>query len=379
MKGSLHWPVPLLLHFRFSHCFCFHSVPSDWIVCLSICLGEGAVLVHPTCALHGFCKEHRRGIRARVGAPPTVGMMPTRTTKMAGVARRLAVAMSRRSFGKRTGKSCRPKNRAVAREGEVVELLGNGPRYGCGFSAGGLLFPYYIGVLDELRTLGYVDENTPVAGSSAGALIAAVNASGLGTEEVFLACKELVRDCRVGGTRYRLREVLRRFLDELLPDDIHIRASGKTYVGITQITPVIRSSLVNTFESKEDLISALLTSSHVPLFMERSIVTNFRGKVCVDGGFTKFLPVPPVEDLRLIRICCFPASQLGRIVRGAEISPDSFKEAPYDVKQLLTWALSPAEDMILEELFQLGKEDTRLWANFESMSLSMEDSREECL
>eukprot|EP00963_Diacronema_lutheri_P008519 scaffold762_cov363-Pavlova_lutheri.AAC.6 len=292
---------------------------------------------------------------------------------MAGVARRVATAVSRANVGRTSFRRRGAGNRAAAPEGDVVELPGGAPRYGFGFSAGGLLFPYYIGVLDELRTLGYVNESTPVAGSSAGALIAAVNASGLGTEEVFLACKELVRDCRVGGTRYRLREVLQRFLDDLLPDDIHLRASGKTFVGITQLTPSIRSTLVNTFESKEDLISALLTSSHVPLYMERSLVTRFRGNVCVDGGFTRFLPLPQGEDLKLIRICCFPAAQLGRIASGAEISPDSFKDAPYDVKQLLTWALSPAEDMVLEELFQLGKEDTRLWANFESLSLSMEE------
>lgn len=292
---------------------------------------------------------------------------------MAGVARRVATAVSRANVGRTSFRRRGAGNRAAAPEGDVVELPGDAPRYGFGFSAGGLLFPYYIGVLDELRTLGYVNESTPVAGSSAGALIAAVNASGLGTEEVFLACKELVRDCRVGGTRYRLREVLQRFLDDLLPDDIHLRASGKTFVGITQLTPSIRSTLVNTFESKEDLISALLTSSHVPLYMERSLVTRFRGNVCVDGGFTRFLPLPQGEDLKLIRICCFPAAQLGRIASGAEISPDSFKDAPYDVKQLLTWALSPAEDMVLEELFQLGKEDTRLWANFESLSLSMEE------
>lgn len=241
-------------------------------------------------------------------------------------------------------------------------------RYGFGFSAGGLLFPYYIGVLEELRYQGKMKDDTPVAGSSAGALIAAVHASGLDTSEIFDACKDLARDCRVRGTRYRLREVLKRFLTELLPDDIHIRASGRTFVGITQLIPRFGSNLVSTFESKEDLISALLTSSHVPLFMERSVVTSFRGKVCVDGGFTSFLPSPPGEDLQVVRICCFPSSQLGSIAYGADISPDSHKEAPYSVAQLLTWALSPADDTILNELFEQGREDTRLWAKSEEFN-----------
>jgi predicted acylesterase/phospholipase RssA len=42
-----------------------------------------------------------------------------------------------------------------------------------GFSAGGLLFPFYIGVVKGLTTAGYMSERTKLAGASAGSLIAA--------------------------------------------------------------------------------------------------------------------------------------------------------------------------------------------------------------
>jgi len=44
---------------------------------------------------------------------------------------------------------------------------------GFGFSAGGLLFPFYCGVVDELVRCGVVRETTPLAGASAGSLIVA--------------------------------------------------------------------------------------------------------------------------------------------------------------------------------------------------------------
>ena len=54
-----------------------------------------------------------------------------------------------------------------------------------GFSAGGLLFPYYVGVAYSLKESGaLVPGVTPLAGASAGSLIAACVGTGLGKEEV---------------------------------------------------------------------------------------------------------------------------------------------------------------------------------------------------
>ena len=44
---------------------------------------------------------------------------------------------------------------------------------GFGFSAGGLLFPYFVGNAVALKRLGLVNEETVYAGSSAGSLISA--------------------------------------------------------------------------------------------------------------------------------------------------------------------------------------------------------------
>lgn len=50
----------------------------------------------------------------------------------------------------------------------------------------------------------FVQETTPLAGSSAGAIVCAVVASGASMEEALLATKILAEDCRNRGTAFRL-------------------------------------------------------------------------------------------------------------------------------------------------------------------------------
>ena len=66
---------------------------------------------------------------------------------------------------------------------------------GLGFSAGGLLFPYYVGVAYSLKDSGaLVPGVTPLAGASAGSLIAACVGTGLGKEEVEVRERERERE-----------------------------------------------------------------------------------------------------------------------------------------------------------------------------------------
>lgn len=53
---------------------------------------------------------------------------------------------------------------------------------GLGFSAGGLLLPYYIGVVQGLHELNIITPRTQIAGASAGSLIAAGYNAGMTTE-----------------------------------------------------------------------------------------------------------------------------------------------------------------------------------------------------
>ncbi|MCO5600284.1 hypothetical protein L7F22_054394 [Adiantum nelumboides] len=89
-------------------------------------------------------------------------------------------------------------------------------------------------------------------------------------------------------------------------------------------------------------------------------VTIYRDRICVDGGLTSFMP--PTAAQSTVRVCVFPAAQLG--LRNIGISPDcSTTEGRASPRQLLNWALEPAADDTLENLFDLGYQDALVWVS----------------
>ncbi|KAJ7211881.1 hypothetical protein O6H91_Y477900 [Diphasiastrum complanatum] len=228
---------------------------------------------------------------------------------------------------------------------------------GFSFSAAGLVFPYHLGVSECLIEKGYITENTPLAGSSAGAIVCAVLAGGASMQDGLIATKELAQDCRENGTAFRLGAVLRTVLERVLPEDIHIKASGRVRVAITQVFRSPRGLLIDQFDSKDDLINALITSSFIPGYLAPRPVTLFRNRVCVDGGITQFMP--PTAAPLTVRVCAFSMTRLG--YKGFGISPDCNPENRATTTQLLSWALEPAEDSVLDQLFLLGYQDAQVW------------------
>ena len=157
--------------------------------------------------------------------------------------------------------------------------------------------------------------------------------------------------------------MLRDFLEAHLPPDAADRARGRVHVAVTAALPRPRPVLVSDFESREDLISALLTSCHIPFWMDGKWARDFRGETHLDGGITRFLPLPP--DTHAVGVCCFPSRRtlLPAFGEGRLIAPDVFDEA-WDVPlpTLLQWAFSPAGEGDLKALAAKGDADARAWA-----------------
>ncbi|XVE94036.1 hypothetical protein REPUB_Repub01dG0245700 [Reevesia pubescens] len=245
----------------------------------------------------------------------------------------------------------RVKDIEAEKERRVITNLG------FSFSAAGLLFPYHLGVAQFLIEKGYIKETTPLAGSSAGAIVCAVIASGASMDDALKATKILGDDSRLKGTAFRLGAVHRDILDKFLLHDIHTRSSGRVRVSVTQILWRPRGLLVDQFDSKEDLINAVIISSFIPGYLGPHPATMFRNCLCIDGGLTLF--IPPTSASKMVRVCAFPASRLG--LEGIGISPDYNPENRATGRELLSWALEPADDDILDRLFELGYLDAAVW------------------
>eukprot|EP00897_Mesotaenium_endlicherianum_P009335 jgi/Mesen1/842/ME000112S10989 len=240
---------------------------------------------------------------------------------------------------------------------------------GFSYSAAGLLFPYHLGVTQCLIENGFIKENTPLAGSSAGAIVSAVVAAGVDMRFALEATKKLAADCREHGTAFRLGSVLRRFLEEFLPEDAHITASGRIRVAVTQVFASPRGLLVDSFDSREDLINALITSSFVPGFLDAKPMTKFRNHFCVDGGISLFMP--PTASDETVLVCAFPGSAFG--LTDVAISPDLNPENRSTMRQLFAWALDPGEDEDLEHLYEQGYRDGMTWVAQRGLQMPPKD------
>ena len=233
---------------------------------------------------------------------------------------------------------------------------------GFGFSAGGLLFPYYVGLVSGLMDQGVMVDSTKVAGASAGSLIAALSKSGVSEDVLVEATLELAANLRTKGTATRLRSVLKQTLQDALPSDIAERCNGLCFVAVTRVqpgrTPFLKSDLISQFKSRDHLIEALLTSCHVPYWLDGNAVTTFEEGMAMDGGLTAFIPVPPVKNP--IRVACFPRKSLGSLFGPISISPDAFEDFdafPYTMSELISLALNPGSDNQLQGLLAKGRRD----------------------
>eukprot|EP00197_Chlamydomonas_leiostraca_P004486 CAMPEP_0202860012 /NCGR_PEP_ID=MMETSP1391-20130828/1896_1 /ASSEMBLY_ACC=CAM_ASM_000867 /TAXON_ID=1034604 /ORGANISM="Chlamydomonas leiostraca, Strain SAG 11-49" /LENGTH=525 /DNA_ID=CAMNT_0049539131 /DNA_START=249 /DNA_END=1826 /DNA_ORIENTATION=+ len=249
---------------------------------------------------------------------------------------------------------------------------------GLGFSAGGFLYCYHLGVLWELRRLGILPppghpQALKMAGASAGSLAIATYACGLDVDKATQALFAFAADCRSNGTRGRLGGLLRDFLHAYLPPDAHERCRDLTYVAVTRVFPVWQPEAVHRFRDKDDLVSALITSCHIPFYANGEWMTRFRGRYYMDGGVASFIPSPPTPTT--VKVCCFPVSDiLNRVQPSVQssqyvsslldvsISPDAYEPWAHSYQQLLNWALVPAEDEVLTYLIDKGRRDAAAWA-----------------
>ena len=262
--------------------------------------------------------------------------------------------------------------RVTASVAERSSAYATAPALGVGFSAGGLLFPYYIGVVDALVEAKMLDDTTRLAGASAGSLIAAAVAAKVPTNALLDALKVFSDDVRTHGARGRLKEALNTTLLAVLPGNAYELANKRgLYVAVSRFTGTrVVGDLHSEFTSNDDLCQCLLASCHIPMYFDGiKVGTRYRGAWVCDGGVTNFLPVPPGVQ-HVVRVCCFPAYSAAAALGAPgliDIAPDSPDasgapvDAPYSTARMLQWALTPADDATMDALRQRGAVDTLRW------------------
>lgn len=161
------------------------------------------------------------------------------------------------------------------------------------FPGGGTYFWWQVGAALKLQEL-YSLESVVLCGASAGALAAVFARCEVSPAAAHGVAHELALGAGVFekplGLLGKWGRLVHIWLDRLLPPDAAERCSGTVAVKVTVFTPWPRLASLSHFASREELISALMASTHIPWFMDGYFM--HRAKACpraVDGAILVFL------------------------------------------------------------------------------------------
>ncbi|XP_069084391.1 patatin-like phospholipase domain-containing protein 2 isoform X2 [Pleurodeles waltl] len=241
-----------------------------------------------------------------------------------------------------------------------------GHEWNLSFAGCGFLGVYHVGVCSCLqeRAPHLISGATRIYGASAGALNAAVLACGSCFAQCCADALEVAKEARKRNLgplhpSFNLVKVLKNGLNRNFPEDAHLRVSGKLCISLTRVSDG-ENVLVSEFDSKEELIQALVCSSFVPIYCGL-IPPSFRGVRYVDGGISNNLPQYELKNTITISpfsgesdICPRDNSTNFHELRVKNTSIQFSLANLYR----LTRALFPPEPKVLGEMCQQGYNDT---------------------
>lgn len=138
----------------------------------------------------------------------------------------------------------------------------------------------------------------------------------------------------------------RFLLQDVLPEDAHERCTGRCFISITSLLPIPHNVILTEFESRDDLIDAVIASTYIPLWTFPGVCLH-RGMVCVDGGVMNNLASLSPSSLRI-----------GLDPEDAQDWGATFvPSVPHPRRNTFI----PADDDGLEQMYDCGKRDIAVW------------------
>lgn len=217
------------------------------------------------------------------------------------------------------------------------------------FTGCGALNFYQAGVAAGLQLDG-LPQTMRFAGASAGAGLAFTMAAGLDAREVAATMAAWMTELGVGRALRPswAHQIGERFGQHFVSQQTFDHARGRVAISVTQLRP-LSNLCVQDFYSPQDLRDALTASCFLP-YPGRPTVA-FRGKPCLDGGFTKNQPQPVSSTLRVTPFWF----QLRSHIRATfEVQPHQALKVPSEAQ---AWSL-----------FDAGQRDYLRWSRSGSTS-----------
>nr|XP_005732741.1 PREDICTED: patatin-like phospholipase domain-containing protein 2 [Pundamilia nyererei] len=178
------------------------------------------------------------------------------------------------------------------------------------FSGSGFLATYQLGVAQcFLHYAPWILHSAPsILGSSAGSLVAAAVVCEMNLitirDEMIHFAKE-VKSFTLGPLNPSIKffHWLECILNKHLPPNAHQLANRRLAVTMTRLTDG-EQILMSDFDSKEDVVQALLCSCFLPGYCG-FVPPSFKGVFYLDGGLSGIQPIAPGSSSRTLTVCPF--------------------------------------------------------------------------
>lgn len=229
---------------------------------------------------------------------------------------------------------------------------------GCGF-----LGIYHVGVASCFREYAPQLSMHKISGSSAGALVAAAHLCGnlqlayATTDILSVAIDAMARTLGPFHPSFDINAIVRDALERGLPDDVHVKVSGKLHISLTRAYDM-KNVIVSKFDSKEEVIQALICSCFIPIW-SGFVAPKYKGESYIDGGFSNNLLI---LDDKTITVSPFagetdicPQDEVNNLL-SVNLSNLSFSLTPHNFHRL-SHALLPPKPEVLSELCEQGFAD----------------------
>ncbi|GAA6229511.1 patatin-like phospholipase domain-containing protein 2 isoform X1 [Lates japonicus] len=178
------------------------------------------------------------------------------------------------------------------------------------FSGSGFMATYQLGVAQCFLTYTpWILRTAPcVLGASAGSLVAAAvvcEMSLITIKDEMLHFAKQMKTFTLGpfNPSINVFHWLERILCKYLPPDAHQLANGRLAVAMTRLIDG-KHIVMSEFQSKDDVVQALLCSCFVPGYCGM-LPPTFKGEHYVDGGFSRMQPVMPVPCSQTLTVSPF--------------------------------------------------------------------------
>ncbi|CAD5220461.1 unnamed protein product [Bursaphelenchus xylophilus] len=165
---------------------------------------------------------------------------------------------------------------------------------GCGF-----LCVYHAGVCAAIKEYAPQLTRNKIYGASAGAIVGAGVICNVCVSAAISIMLQAASEAQRGTLKtlnpnFDLSGIVRKGLESHLPLDAHIQCSGRLFISLTRASDY-RNVMVSEFETREELIQAIVCSSFIPIICGVR-PPKFKGVEYVDGGLSNNQPMMGDEN-----------------------------------------------------------------------------------